>query len=224
MGCAQKSAVATFDRCWEPCVPVVYFMARRWYKRASNLSRAGITISKPRKARHHCGQISGWHRSPPLSAVEHNPGPYRNQDELTLQRRSFHSLPSSRQHEEPFFFSLVTSLVQFAGLRWNPTCQPSFCHLPFLCFTFTLQPSCWGRRRRPNPPLPRLPPSHLIVSCYLPSLPSSLPFASSSSALPGWNVAVWASVNCGLSAVVSNSPEAQSQQGWSAGCSRLPPH
>lgn len=64
-GDAQKSAVASFDRCWEPWEPwepVLYFMTRRWYKRASNLSRAGITISKPRKARHSCGQISGWHR------------------------------------------------------------------------------------------------------------------------------------------------------------------
>lgn len=54
----NKSLLLSFDRCWEPWVPVLYFMAKWRYKRASNLSPAGITISKPRKARHHCGQIS----------------------------------------------------------------------------------------------------------------------------------------------------------------------
>lgn len=74
---------------------------------------------------------------------------------------------------------------------------------------------------------PRLAPHHLsfphlifvFLSLFLP--PSLLPLLLL--LLPGRNVAVWASVNCGLSAAAASSLEAQSQQGWSAGCSRLPP-
>lgn len=45
---------------------VLYFMAWRWYKSTSNLSRGGITISKPHSARHSCGQTLGWHMFPLL--------------------------------------------------------------------------------------------------------------------------------------------------------------
>jgi len=80
-----------------PWVPVLYFMASRWYKRASNLPRAGITISKPRKARHCCGQISGWHRFSPL---QHNAQPYRKSRRRTDTPGTILSLPAI--FSEPF--------------------------------------------------------------------------------------------------------------------------
>lgn len=55
---------------------------------------------------------------------------------------------------------------------------------------------------------------------FTPQFLLSSSLSPSSSPLPGWNVAVWASVDCGLSAVVAST---QSQQDSSAGCSRLPP-
>lgn len=133
MGDAQKSAVASFDRCWERWVPILYFMARRWYKRASNLSRAGITISKPRKARHCCGQISGWHRFSALSAAEYNPRPYRNQAMNWHSRDDLftpHHLPALfplKLHEASFGDCGI--IVPLAGFNLNPVCQLPSCVL-----------------------------------------------------------------------------------------------
>lgn len=75
-------------------------------------------------------------------------------------------------------------------------------------------------------------PSHLINSFCLhfqhsvspPFFLSSSLSSSSYTAPTGWNVTVWASVNCGLSAVVSSRLKAQSQQAWSVGRSCLPLH
>lgn len=126
MGDAQKSAVASFDRCWEPWVPVLYFMARRWYKRASNLSRAGITISKPRKARHRCGQISGWHRFTPLLQQSTILSLIEIKGRTDTPGTIF-SLPAIFPH---LFLSLHEAsfrecgiIVSLAGFSLNPACQ-----------------------------------------------------------------------------------------------------
>lgn len=63
-------------------------------------------------------------------------------------------------------------------------------------------------------------PPLLISSSPIFTLPFLLLSSSSSSPLTGWNVAVWASVNCGLSAVVASNPKAQSQQGWAVAACR----
>lgn len=148
MGDAQKSAFASFDRCWEPWVPVLYFMAWRWYKRASNLSRAGITISKPRKARHCCGQISGWHMFSPLSAAEYKPQLYRNhgthwhsRDDLltphsfflllSLHEKVFGSVASSCHLLDSVSSSALSSSISSA-FKKKPTLPPSSTSSVFL--------------------------------------------------------------------------------------------
>lgn len=135
MGDAQKSAFASFDRCWEPWVPVLYFMAWRWYKRASNLSRAGITISKPRKARHCCGQISGWHMFSPLSAAEHKPQLYRNHG------THWHSRDNLLTSRIFFSFSAWESFRECGVIMPLATFSLIFCTLIFYSSTFKKKPT-----------------------------------------------------------------------------------
>lgn len=116
--------------------------------------------------------------------------------------------PCSQQPLPQMFFLLKKNVLR--SFTWSmkpPKPSPlssSSLHLPgyycsFLCSSSLLHPLS----------------THLYTSS-----PFFFSSSFSSSSLPGWNVAVWASVNCGLSAVVASSPKAQSQQGWNAGWSR----
>lgn len=125
MGDAQKSAVASpWPLLGVLGANVLYFMARRWYKRASNLSQAGITISKPRKARHRCRQILGWHRFSALTILSLIEIKGRTDTTGTI-----FLLPSIFLL---FFFlymkqdfGSVASLCHLVGFNLNPACQLS---------------------------------------------------------------------------------------------------
>lgn len=202
MGDSQKGAVASlcsFDRCWEPRVPVFYFTAGRWYKRASNLSQAGITISKPRKARHCCRQISGWHRFSPLGGRAHS------SDHMPP---SSLFCPFSPWKEECSVHTCLLALVFWSLLLKTPSFPPSIPSSVFLVKKNKMM----------------ITPFLLSPLSLFPSLISPLfspPFLRLRF-LPGWNAAVCSSVNCGLSAAAASTPKAQSQHGWSSGWSRLP--
>lgn len=188
-----------FDHRWKSWLSGLHFTTWRRYKRASKLSQTGITISKLHKARHRCGQISGWHRFSSLPAAEHNPRHYKSRGTVWGSGTIFSLLCPVRR---VYFMWSLCQMNYF---------KTSSC---FLCYNFQFQ-SCWKDMSiLPAPENCHCPRS----SHYFPSL-FSLSFCSACSALPGWNAVVWASVNCGLSTVAASGSKPQSLQGLAAaGC------
>lgn len=114
-----------FNHCWESQLLFYLlifpdFMAWQWYKRPSKLPKAGITISKPCKARHRCGQIRGWHRFSSLSAVEKHLQP-RGSQPAKDQRWSFFHFAAIfvPLHKAALFRFSVSSLSHMPGLFLN---------------------------------------------------------------------------------------------------------